>query len=70
MPGALEKQRKVLRIAKELECSMGVKWRVEGRDVEEEAGSRIMKRACRHLDSFCSEMLMHWKGLRRGADAF
>lgn len=56
MPGALEKQRKVLRRAEELECSKGVKWGVEVREVEEEAGSRVMKRACRHLDSFCSEM--------------
>ena len=56
VPGALEKQRKVFGIAGELECSMGVNWGVEGMEVDDEASSQIMKRACRHLDSFCTEM--------------
>lgn len=55
-PGASEKQRKVLSVAEELECSMGVRWG-RGRDeVEEEASSQIMKRACRYLDSLYREM--------------
>lgn len=50
------KQKKVLWIARRLESSMGVKQGVERMEGEEEASSQIMKKACRHLDSFYNEM--------------